>query len=62
MARPPKKMITAAIFRLDAGLELRVSNGNDPMLPDTDVSDDAEALAWRANADIHEAFRLLGCA
>jgi hypothetical protein len=46
--RPPDQPITAAIFRLEAGFELRVSCGDDPTLLDTDVSDDDEALEWRA--------------
>jgi hypothetical protein len=50
LCRPPNKPITAAIFRRDAALELRVRYGDDPTLLDSLISDeaDAEALEWRA--------------
>ena len=49
MSRAPNKMITAAIVRVEAGLELRVSYGSEPNLLDSDVSDDSVALEWRAD-------------
>lgn len=50
VVRPPDQPISAALFRVEAGFELRVSYGDDPNLLDTDVSDDDEALEWRAEA------------
>ena len=49
LSRPPHKLITAAIVRVEAGLELRVSYGSEPSLLDRDISDDSVALEWRAD-------------